>query len=226
MTPDPPKPGKFLATGIPGLDTILCGGLLRNGFYLLQGNPGSGKTTFALQLLLHRASQGERGLYLSLTESRHDLENICASHHWDINAISVADFTQSEASLKVENQYSVFHPSEVELTQITESIFAEVEKVKPQLLVFDGLSELRLLSERPLRYRHQMLALKAYFEQRDITVMVLDDRTNPFGEIQPESLVGGNIIMDRTVPGYGVTRRRMQVTKVRGAIFHDSLPEK
>lgn len=212
---------EYISTGVKGLDTVLYGGLLRSGFYLLQGNPGSGKTTLSLQYLFQCAQRGERGLYISLTESRRDLLRTCRSHGWDLEAIEIADLTRSDANLKSENQYSVFHPSEVELGQTTKAIFAEVERVEPQHVVFDGLSEMRLLAERPLRYRHQMLALKAYFEDRGITVLLLDDQTSLFGDIQPESLVGGNIIMERYLPGYGGARRRLYVTKVRGATFRD-----
>lgn len=215
------EPQDYISTGVPGLDVILQGGLFRAGFYLLQGNPGSGKTTLSLQYLFSCARRKERGLYISLTESRQDLLRTCRSHGWDLDAIQVADLTRSEANLKSENQYSVFHPSEIELGQTTRSIFAAVEQAEPQHVVFDGLSEMRLLAERSLRYRHQMLALKAYFEDRAITVLLLDDQTNSLEDIQPESLVGGNIIMERYLPGYGGVRRRLHVTKVRGGVFRD-----
>jgi circadian clock protein KaiC len=212
---------ELISTGIPGLDTVLCGGLLRAGFYLVQGDPGSGKTTLALQYLMTCAERQEVGIYISLTETHSDLVRTCRSHGWDINRIHIADLTRSEANLQSDNQYSVFHPSEIALAQTTQAIIAEVERVNPRHVVFDGLAEMRLLAERPLRYRHQMLALKSYFEDRGITVMLLDDRTSPLGELQPESLVGGNIVMERSLPGYGGVRRRLHVTKVRGFVFFD-----
>lgn len=212
---------EYISTGVVGLDEVLCGGFLKAGFYLLQGNPGSGKTTLALQFLFEQARRNEKGLYISLTESRSDLLRTCRSHGWNLDAIEILDLTRSDANLKSENQYSVFHPSEVELGQTTKAIIEEVERVEPRYVVFDGLSEMRLLAERPMRYRHQMLALKAFFEDRGITVLLLDDKTSSFGEIHLESLVGGNIVMERYLPGYGGARRCLNVTKVRGATFRD-----
>jgi circadian clock protein KaiC len=211
----------YISTGVPGLDHILGGGFLREGFYLLQGDPGSGKTTLALQYLLACGRRGERGLYITLTETRGDLERACRSHGWPLDAIEVSDLTRSEFNLGGDSQYIVFHPSEVELGETTRQILAEVERTRPRHVVFDGLSELRLLAADPLRYRRQLLALKHVFEERKTTALLLDDRTNPMGEIRPESLVGGNIVMEKSLPGYGGARRRLYVTKVRGADFRD-----
>lgn len=212
---------KYVSTGIPGLDSVLFGGFLREGFYLVQGDPGSGKTTLALQFLLGRREAGDRCLYISLTESRRDLENTCQSHGWTLEGIDLCDLTHSAASLASESEASVFHPSETELGETTQAILEEVERVQPQFVVFDGLSELRLLSGNPLVYRRQLLAIKDFFAERNATVLLLDDRSSSFGEIQPESLVGGNIVLERFLPEYGRGRRRLYVTKIRGGNFRE-----
>ena len=212
---------QFVPTGVPGLDYVLRGGFLREGFYLVQGDPGSGKTTLALQFVLARKEAGERCLYISLTESRRDLENACRSHGWTLDGLEICDLSRSAANLTGEPESSVFHPSETELGETTKSVLSAVEKTKPKNVVFDGLSEMRLLSGNPLIYRRQLLALKEFFAERQATVVLLDDRSSAFGEIQPESLVGGNIVLERTLPQYGRARRRMFVTKVRGSNFRE-----
>jgi circadian clock protein KaiC len=211
----------FVPTSIEGLDAVLKGGLVRGGFYLVQGDPGSGKTTLALQYIQSRVKLGERCLYVSLTESVRDLESTCAAHGWSLQGIELCDLTRSAASLEAESHASVFHPADTELSEVTRAVLAAVERVQPQHVVFDGLSELRLLSGEPLRYRRQLLSLKEFFAHRNATVLVLDDRTAAFANVQPESLVGGNIVLERYMPSYGAARRRLYVSKVRGAVFRE-----
>lgn len=208
-------------TGVPGLDYVLLGGFVRDGFYLLQGDPGSGKTTVALQFARGRVAAGESCLYVSLTESRRDLENAARSHGWSLDGIAFCDLTRSAANLAGEPESSVFHPSETELGETTQAIFAAVEAAKPRHVVFDGLSEMRLLAGTPLVYRRQLLAMKEFFAERHATVVLLDDRSSAFGVDAPESLVGGTIVLERTLPEYGRARRRLYVTKVRGAKFRE-----
>jgi circadian clock protein KaiC len=213
--------GRYVGTGVPGLDHVLMGGFLRRGFYLVQGDPGSGKTTLALQFILARLAAGDACLYITLTESRSDLEHTCFSHGWTLGGLEVCDLTGSAANLAGESEASVFHPSEIELGETTRAILAAVEEAKPAFVVFDGLSEMRLLAGSPLVYRRQLLALKDFFARRDATVLLLDDRSSSFGSIQPESLVGGNVVLERTLPLYGRARRRLYVTKVRGSDFRE-----
>jgi circadian clock protein KaiC len=211
----------FIPTGVPGLDHVLMGGFLQAGFYLLQGDPGSGKTTVALQFIRSRVAAGDACLYITLTESRADLQRACDSHGWSLDGIAICDLTNSAANLAGEPESSVFHPSETELGETTKAIFDAVATTKPQYVVFDGLSEMRLLSGNPLIYRRQLLALKEFFAARKAMVLLLDDRSSTFGDIQPESLVGGNIVLERNLPQYGRARRRIYVTKVRGSQFRE-----
>ena len=210
-----------ISTGIAGLDNVLMGGLIKTGFYLVQGDPGAGKTTLALQYAIGRVAANEKVLYVSLTETHDDLKNTAASHHWKLEGIHICDLSRSAGNLAGQPEVSVFHPSETELGETTQAIIAEVDKVQPNHVIFDGLSELRLLAGDPLRYRRQLLSLKGYFSDRAITVVALDDRTFQMGEIQPESLVGGNLILERVLPAYGRSRRRLFVTKIRGGNFRE-----
>jgi circadian clock protein KaiC len=211
----------LVSTGVAGLDNVLLGGFMCGGFYLVQGDPGSGKTTLALQFVHGRLRAGERCLYISLTESRADLENACRSHGWSLQGLEVRDLTRSAANLEADSHVSVFHPADTELSDITKTLLEEMGRVEPQHVVFDGLSELRLLAGEPLRYRRTLLSLKEMFAGRGVTTLLLDDRSAPFSDVQPESLVGGNIVLERSLPAYGRARRRMFVTKVRGSHFRE-----
>jgi circadian clock protein KaiC len=209
-----------LPSGIDGLDNVLEGGFLQEGFYIIQGDPGSGKTTLALQYILSRLRLGERCLYVTLTESRRDLESACASHGWALEGLDLVDLTRS-ATLEADSHASVFHPADTELTELTNVVLAAVERVNPQQVVFDGLAELRLLAGEPLRYRRQLLSLKEFFARQQATVLLLDDGSGRSSEMQPESLVGGNIVLEHSLPAYGRARRRLFVSKVRGSKFRE-----
>jgi len=215
------NPPERVSTGVAGLDDVLLGGFARAGFYLLQGDPGSGKTTVALQFVQARLKANERCLYVSLTESRADLENACRSHGWSLAGLELRDLTRSGADLEAQSHASVFHPADTELSDLMHAVRDEVERVQPQHVVFDGLSELRLLAGEPLRYRRTLLSLKALFVSKGVTALLLDDRSAAFSDTQPESLVGGNIVLERFTPAYGRARRRLFVTKVRGAHFRE-----
>ena len=218
----PPAPVReHVPSGIAGLDAVLLGGFLRGGFYLAQGDPGSGKTTVALRFMLGRVAAGERCLYVTLTEGVRDLENACRSHGWTLDGINILDLTRSAENLAGLPETSVFHPADAELGETTRAILAEVARVRPQNVVFDGLAEMRLLAGDALRYRRQLLALKEFFADKGATVLLLDDRSAQFAGVQPESLVGGNFVMERYLPSYGRARRRLFVTKVRGSDFRE-----
>jgi len=212
-----------IPTSVPGLDEILLGGFVQAAFYLIQGDPGSGKTTLGLQYLQGRAAAGEKSLYVSLTESRLELNRICEAHGWSLEGVEICELIRAAGPADIEP--SVYHPSDTELGDIFRAVLAAVERAKPSHVVVDGLSELRLLSGDPLRYRRQLLSLKEFFAQRNVTVVALDDRTAQFGDIQPDSLVSGSIVLERTLPLYGRARRRLFVTKVRGASFREGYHE-
>src|ERR1043165_1415972 len=203
------------ATGISGLDYILHGGFPRNHIYLLQGHPGVGKTTLGLQFLLEGKLHGEKALYITLSETSRELEAVCRSHHWDMTGIDVFEQLIGEESL-TEDDTTVFYPAEVELGQTIKSILDCVDKLKPQRVVLDSLSEIRLLAQSMLRYRKQILSLKHFFSARNITVRLLDDRTAEFNDLQLQSVPHGVIELERYTPLYGAARRRMQLVKVRG----------
>lgn len=211
----PPK----LSTGIDGLDDILEGGLPENHIYLAEGEPGTGKTTLSLQFLREGARRGETVLYVTLSETKNELLEVARSHGWDIGDLNIFELVPSGESLKPESQYTIFHPSEIELNETTAAILAEVERINPSRVIFDSLSEMRLLARDPLRYRRQILALKQYFAPRNCTVLLLDDKTSDTKDLQVQSIVHGVIALEHLAVELCAERRRLRVIKLRGARF-------
>lgn len=208
-----------LSTGVEGLDAVLEGGLPSDYVYLIEGEPGTGKTTLAIQFLLEGARRGETGLYVTLSETKEELKKVAQSHGWSLDNITIFELVPHSESLKPEAQYTIFHPSEVELNETTGAILDEVERIQPRRMVFDSLSEMRLLARDPLRYRRQILALKQYFTPRRCTVVLLDDKTSDTRDLQVQSIVHGVINLDHLPVEYGGARRRLRVTKMRGTKF-------
>lgn len=206
------------STGIPGLDDILGGGLPADHLYLVEGNPGSGKTTLGLQFLLRGADRGEKGLYVTLSETQQELRTVAASHGWKLDGVEVFELVSSEG-LGPEAEQSILHPSEVELGETVRGVMEAVDRLKPARVVFDSLSEMRLLAQNPLRYRRQVLALKKFFAERSCTVLLLDDRTARESEQQLHSIAHGVIHLEQAVDQYGPQRRRLRVLKMRGIRF-------
>src|SRR5687767_2869135 len=171
-----PYHSAFVPTGVEGLDEVLRGGMTPNRLYLIEGDPGSGKTTLSLQFLLAGVERGETCLYVTLSETAEELHASAASHGWTIDGIHVLEIIASEENLKLDARYTMYHPSEVELAETISKVLAEAARLKPSRLVFDSLSELRLLAENPLRYRRQILALKQHFARQQCTVWFIDDR--------------------------------------------------
>ncbi|HUR00369.1 MAG TPA: ATPase domain-containing protein [Gemmatimonadaceae bacterium] len=204
--------------GIKGLDDILGGGLPTNHLYLIDGDPGTGKTTLALQFLIDGARKGERGLYVTLSESKAELEAVAESHGFSLDNIEIFELTKEVAG-EMEETYTIFHPAEVELQQTMDAVLEVVKDRNPLRIAFDSLSEMRLLARDPLRFRRQILALKQFFNGRDCTVLLLDDKTAPEGDLQLHSLAHGVIVLEHVALEYGSERRRLQVTKVRGIHF-------
>jgi circadian clock protein KaiC len=220
MSVNAPTPAATLAaTGITGLDAILHGGLPRDRLYLVDGDPGTGKTTLALQFLMAGRDNGERGLYVTLSETAVELRAVAASHGWTLDGLDLHELTPAESLARSENHYTVFHPSEVELGETMKAIIDTVEKIKPSRVVFDSLSEMRLLARDPLRYRRQILALKQVFAQRGGTVLLLDDGTAADEHSQLHSLANGVLCLEQMAPEYGPARRRIRILKLRGVPF-------
>lgn len=207
-------------SGIRGLDYILRGGFPRNRIYLVQGDPGVGKTTLGLQFLLEGMRQGERCLYITLSESAEELHAVAESHGWSLDGLPIYEQLVGEDALR-EEESTVFYPAEIELGETIKGMLLEVDRVKPQRVVLDSLSEIRLLAQSGLRYRKQILALKQFFAGRNVTVLCLDDRTSEFADIQLQSVPHGVIELERYTPVYGAARRRLQLVKIRGLRFRD-----
>lgn len=209
-------------TGIEGFDDILNGGLSRNRMYLVLGEPGVGKTTLALQFLLAGAAQGEKGLYITLSETKAELNEVANSHGWDLSAIELFELAAMEAQIKGDADTTFFSPSEVELNRTTRVLLDQIEATNPARVVFDSLSEVRLMSETALRYRRQILHLKQFFSGKNCTVLMLDDNSSS-GQVddQVESLAHGVVLLTKTSPDFGVSRRQMMVKKIRGVRFRE-----
>ena len=211
-----------ISTGCWGLDDILGGGLPVKHFYLLEGDPGAGKTTLALQFCADGLRRGETVLYVTLSESTEDLLAVAQSHNLAIENLQFFETLPDETDLKPEGQYSVFHPAEIELNDRMQMVIKEIDRVRPQRLVIDALSELRMLARDALRYRRQILSLKDYVSHRNCTTLLLDDRTTGTeGDLQLHSIVHGVISLEKLEREYGATRRQIEIMKLRGSSFRE-----
>jgi circadian clock protein KaiC len=213
-----------VSTGISGLDQLLRGGLTPNRMYLVEGFPGTGKTTLALQFLLEGRDRGERTLYVTLSETESELRATAGSHGWALEGIRIFPLPISEG-VSAEDQYTLYHPAEIELGETVKGVLAAVDELRPTRIVFDSLSELKLLARDPLRFRRQILALKEFFSGRDCTVVLLDDLSAGGGDLQLQSIAHGVILLELLPFEYGRSRRRLRVSKLRGVNavdgFHD-----
>jgi circadian clock protein KaiC len=212
-----------LETGITGLDDILQGGLPAGHVYLIEGDPGSGKTTMGLQFLLEGVAKGEPTLYVTLAESREELEIVADSHGFDLAKVEIFEVKPPELDQIGADQYTVFHPSEVELVDVMQNILSKLEKTEARRIVFDSMSEIRMLARDPLRYRRQILSLKQFFIGRNCTVLLLDDRTGDRQDTQLQSICHGAIRMEALLREYGPQRRQIQVLKLRASRFREGL---
>ena len=221
VPPNKPQSKQRVSTGIPGLDDVLNGGLPRGHLYLIEGDPGTGKTTVALQFLLEGFRLGEPGLYVTLSESKQELEGVAESHGWSLADLPIYEMAPLQDEIDPEAQYTIFHPSDVELSDTISSVLKQVDAISPQRVVFDSLSELRMLARDPLRYRRQILALKRYFAGRKATVLLLDDRTGEGNDLQLQSIAHGVLMLQSLHRDFGIKRRRLEVRKLRGSRFRE-----
>lgn len=207
------------STGIPGLDDILGGGLPKSRLYLINGTPGVGKTTMALEFLMAGVRAGETTLYITLSETEQEIRQVAASHGWALDGIHMYELSTAEQTLRLSDENTLYATADVELKETVRVLLDEVERLKPRRVVFDSLSEIRLLAQTPIRYRRQILNLKQHFSGRSCTVLLLDDRTADASDLQLESLAHGVLVMDQIGVGYGADRRRIRVSKLRGSSF-------
>ena len=216
-------------TGVPGLDEVLVGGLPRGRMYLIEGSPGVGKTTLAMQFLLEGRRRGESCLYVSLSESQRELEAVARSHRWDLAGIAIIELSAVERAIGGKaggatggrTPPTLFHSADVELTQLTRLLFDEIQRSKPQRVVLDSLSEMRLLAQSPLRYRREILNIKQRLGEMGCTALVLDDRSSQGTDVQVHSIVHGALALESAPLKYGIYRRTLAVTKVRGVRFRE-----
>ncbi|MEO7641263.1 MAG: ATPase domain-containing protein [Ramlibacter sp.] len=206
------------STGISGLDDVLGGGLPANHLYLVEGTPGAGKTTLGLQFLRRGVEAGETGLYITLSETASELRTVAASHGWTLDGVEIFELVTQEG-LGPDAEQTILHPSEIELGETTRGVMAAAGRIKPRRVVFDSLSEMRLLAQNSLRYRRQVLALKSFFATSGCTVLLLDDRSAANDDLQLHSISHGVISLDQRVDQYGPERRSLRVMKMRGIAF-------
>lgn len=209
---------KMASIGVAGLDDILNGGLTPDRMYLVEGTPGAGKTTLALGFLLAGAREGESGLYITLAETEVELRAVARSHGWSLDSLDLFEMVSADGFSEDQEQ-TLLHPSEVELGETVRAIMAKVDEIRPARVVLDSLSELRLLSQSPIRYRRQILALKHFFSTRACTVLILDDKGATGSDLQLHSIAHGVISLDQTLASFGGHRRRLHVVKMRGVPF-------
>lgn len=214
----PGRSGPRVPIGIEGLDDVLGGGVTPDRLYLLEGSPGTGKTTFALQFLRFGVAGGEPGLYITLSETAAELRAVAETHDWSLDGMTIFELV-GQKEMEAEAEQSILHPAEVELGETTDRIIAEVQRLKPKRVVFDSLSELRLLAQSPLRYRRQILALKQFFSRCACTVLLLDDRTSEPADLQLHSIAHGVITLEQSPRDFGAERRRLRIVKMRGIKF-------
>ena len=217
------SPLKRCKTGVPGLDEILSGGFIAERMYLIDGNPGAGKTTFAMQFLSQGVADGETCLYVTLSETAQELRSAAESHNWSLKGIEIVELIVDQSELEGDGQLTMLHASEVELTETTRKLIAAIDRYNPSRLVLDSLSEMRLLAQSSLRYRRQVLALKQLFLGRSCTVMMLDDRTAEGPDLQLHSIAHAVISLEAKSPPYGSMRRQLEVRKFRASDFSSGL---